>query len=234
MTCSHCPNPKVFSRSLCSGCYWRLRRNGTLERKHVSNTGTCSISGCEARAFAKGMCPLHYQRERQSSLRSIWVSLRSRSPGSYPPAWDRFDAFAVDVGERPTPKHQLRRVDPDRPWSIRNLVWRKPIGLRANDPEYKRRWHIRDKYGLEGDAEKQMFDRQHGLCATCRLKLGRPHHKTGKPTKICIDHDHKTNRVRGLLCDPCNKGLGAFNDDPETLRRAAAYLEMRDDEEQSI
>lgn len=41
---------------------------------------------------------------------------------------------------------------------------------------------------------------------------------------ICIDHDHKTNLVRGLLCKLCNSGLGFFRDKPDFLKRAIFYL----------
>ena len=43
------------------------------------------------------------------------------------------------------------------------------------------------------------------------------------PTWV-IDHDHETHEFRGWLCQKCNRGLGAFNDNPETLTRAIGYL----------
>lgn len=61
--------------------------------------------------------------------------------------------------------------------------------------------------------------------------------KLNKPCEICenkldvrgghgmhLDHDHATDAIRGTLCHKCNKGLGVFQDSPELLERAAAYL----------
>lgn len=42
--------------------------------------------------------------------------------------------------------------------------------------------------------------------------------------KMCIDHDHKTNTVRGLLCHECNTALGLVHDDVEVLKKAITYL----------
>ena len=44
--------------------------------------------------------------------------------------------------------------------------------------------------------------------------------------RLAVDHDHITKDVRGLLCQPCNVGLGVFGDSPEVLRLAADYLEL--------
>jgi hypothetical protein len=64
-----------------------------------------------------------------------------------------------------------------------------------------------------GEVMKQKT-RQRGRCPTCL-----------KPRPLVFDHCHKTRTRRGMMCDNCNKALGLFEDDPETLRRAADYLE---------
>lgn len=62
-----------------------------------------------------------------------------------------------------------------------------------------------------------MHDKQGGKCAVCR-KPPRP----GK--KLCVDHNHKTGAVRGLLCKRCNTALGFFYDEPLLMELAADYL----------
>jgi hypothetical protein len=46
----------------------------------------------------------------------------------------------------------------------------------------------------------------------------------GSKEKLVVDHDHKTNEIRGMLCNHCNRGLGHFRDDPMLLEFAAQYL----------
>jgi Recombination endonuclease VII len=57
---------------------------------------------------------------------------------------------------------------------------------------------------------------QGGVCVIC-LKA--------REKVLCVDHDHRTKKLRSLLCDSCNLGLGHYNDDAAAMRRAADYLE---------
>jgi predicted HNH restriction endonuclease len=61
---------------------------------------------------------------------------------------------------------------------------------------------------------------QGGTCAICN----RDKNKNG--TRLCVDHDHTTGQVRGLLCHDCNTSLGKFNDDTEMLQKAIDYIKM--------
>jgi hypothetical protein len=79
-----------------------------------------------------------------------------------------------------------------------------------------RRWveKIQAKYGVTAEAFAAYLIQQSGRCAICVEPMPRP----------CVDHDHATGRVRGLLCPACNLGLGKFQDDLDRLRRAVNYL----------
>lgn len=71
------------------------------------------------------------------------------------------------------------------------------------------------QYGLSLQDVAEMFVRQAGKCAIC----------AGVMVKQCVDHCHKTGKVRGLLCHGCNIGLGGFKDSSEALLAAITYLD---------
>jgi hypothetical protein len=80
------------------------------------------------------------------------------------------------------------------------------------------------KYGLDLNKYKAIHDLQNGLCKIC----GNPEtalQPNGREVKdLCIDHCHKTQVVRGLLCHNCNAGIGHFMDDIKRLKSAIDYL----------
>lgn len=65
-----------------------------------------------------------------------------------------------------------------------------------------------------------MYKKQGGRCGICGRRIYSKRYKA-----FCVDHDHKTGKVRGLLCGPCNLALGGFKDDPAVLRKAAEWVE---------
>jgi hypothetical protein len=81
---------------------------------------------------------------------------------------------------------------------------------------------IKQRMVIYGTSEKwltETFEEQNGKCAICGFI---PDH-TDK--YLSVDHIHGTDRVRGLLCGRCNKGIGLLQDSPAVLRAAAAYIE---------
>ena len=69
------------------------------------------------------------------------------------------------------------------------------------------------QYGITPEELVKMAELQGGKCAICFKKV-----------KLVIDHSHSSGKVRGLLCSPCNLGIGCLNEDIEVIERAATYL----------
>lgn len=85
-----------------------------------------------------------------------------------------------------------------------------------------RKSRLKIQYGMTHDDLAAMRLSQNNQCGICFVEFG---DTAWGATAVAIDHDHKTKKVRGLLCTKCNRGLGLFCDDEETMRKAIAYLE---------
>jgi hypothetical protein len=92
--------------------------------------------------------------------------------------------------------------------------------------EWQRNWHktrpesafnswLKTRYGIDTQEYRQMLLDQKGRCAICG--------KLPSKRRLFIDHDHKTNRVRALICEPCNIKLGVY-EKTEWMKSALAYL----------
>lgn len=121
----------------------------------------------------------------------------------------------------------------DNPDRVREIKAKSAAKKKAEDPrriatsskEYRdcnprkiRELRLR-YYGVTPDQFDILYSQQNGLCSICQKDI--PAIGNGRH----LDHCHKTNVIRGILCAACNLGLGAFRDNPESLRKAAGYLE---------
>lgn len=75
------------------------------------------------------------------------------------------------------------------------------------------------RYNIPFEEYEIMLKKQKGNCAICE--------KIDENKRLAIDHDHKTNIFRGLLCESCNRGIGLFKDLPELFIQAAQYIEIQ-------
>jgi hypothetical protein len=120
-----------------------------------------------------------------------------------------------------------RAANPERV-KANNAAWyaaRSPEDLSAYNRkayrQHRRAHHINKKFGLSTAQYDALLAAQNGCCVLCP--------QVDLPEKrLAVDHDHKTGKIRALLCDRCNRGIGFFDEIPERLRAAADYLESHD------
>ncbi len=81
--------------------------------------------------------------------------------------------------------------------------------------------YLKYSYNLTLEQYEEMSLKQEHKCAICKEL---PKLTKGKSVALVVDHDHETGKVRKLLCDPCNRGLGQFESRPEALLTAYDYI----------
>jgi len=125
--------------------------------------------------------------------------------GETPRAW----WTTLEIHERAKQKHRDRAI-------ARQKAIQDDPEKRARRNKNYQLW----QYNLTSEQYDNMLYRQDFKCAICKTLFG-----TEKTTKPHVDHCHKTNRVRGLLCGGCNTGIGLLKENPEVLRNAITYIE---------
>ena len=81
---------------------------------------------------------------------------------------------------------------------------------------YKPHETMRRKFKISEEQYRIMMEPDDCPCCGRRMK------------KKCIDHDHKTQKIRGVLCNNCNTTLGLVDDNKETLRNLIQWLEPQE------
>lgn len=105
---------------------------------------------------------------------------------------------------------------------LRNLKFKDARRIYYAKPENQKRLRnemLRKAYGITLEDYNNLFEQQQGLCGICCQPQ-----KSERNKSLAVDHNHETGKVRGLLCDRCNRGLGLLRDNKQILQQAIDYL----------
>lgn len=206
MICSveSCTYPSSV-RGYCSTHYARWKRTGDVQadvpiRRHVQQPALCT-TGCGKPSAARGLCVVHYQRWKTSGEAGE-AALRRR-----PSSPDDTEKPCTSCGE-------MKPLD-DYHRDKRNRDGRQTT-CKACYHVYQTNIRRKRVYGITSADYDRMAAEQDGRCLVCGER----------PTAriLVVDHCHRTGKVRGLLCDRCNRLLGVADDNVELLRKAIAFL----------
>ncbi len=90
-------------------------------------------------------------------------------------------------------------------------------GFEPGTKEYNYRCQIKHRYNMSSEDLNKLKELQDNKCAICRKE-------ESKRFRLFVDHNHKTGKVRGLLCNSCNSAIGYFSDDIELMKSGIQYI----------
>lgn len=96
------------------------------------------------------------------------------------------------------------------------------VKLLKEDPGFNRKLLLKKRYNIKIEDYNKMLAEQSGVCAICNRQETQI--RLGKVQSLGVDHDHKTGKIRGILCAKCNTLLGKAEDDINILNSAIDYL----------
>ena len=92
-----------------------------------------------------------------------------------------------------------------------NKKWKK------DNPNWQKNNKLQKKYNISFEDMNNLLDEQNNKCKICGREFN--------GIESCVDHNHKTGKVRGMLCHACNMGIGYLKEDKNILKNAIKYLE---------
>lgn len=121
--------------------------------------------------------------------------------------------------QRGRPRHQCKECkrQESREWYAKNIDKKKALSRAYK--YIKKDQDLRKGYGISLADYNKMLVEQSGCCKICQT----PRDKLKRD--LCVDHNHVTGKVRGLLCDTCNRSLGLLKDNLTVLQSAVKYLQ---------
>lgn len=215
------------SKCATDGCTAHARRNGLCSscssKTWRDGAAHCTIAGCTNRINARGLCGKHYQQVRDGRLGHPEAAEILREQ---PCSVDDCDHPAYARGWCNMHWQRNHRLGDPGEAERRRMVYESGQLCAIKACERPPRWgvycgsHARRfrKYGLTEQDLVGMLTRQKSRCAICGTA------EPGSAGEWCVDHDHITGQIRGLLCGRCNSGIGLLQDDPDIIKAAARYV----------
>lgn len=127
-----------------------------------------------------------------------------------------------------------KRTAPPKPCKTCGTVF-TPTGANHKycSPDCKdhRKYYLKNKYDLtlpQFNRMKEVFSTDCMICGAATAENSRGRHN------MCIDHDHDTGKVRGILCHHCNCAIGMFRDDVVRMKQAIEYLQKSEERATTI
>ena len=209
----------------------------------------CVAPDCDKETiYNSGYCNSHYQMwNLYGRLEKVYKGDRYKHPFYHMwnerkcdnllcDEWLDFWTFVKDIGERPE-GCKLRRIDTKKLYDFNNFKWSKDttrkngetrnsqqIRRRKENPEIYKAYELKKNFGITFEQYQELLEKQNFVCAICEEKEKTKHHVSGEFKSLAVDHDHKTNKIRGLLCQRCNRVLGKIRDRTDLLDKMKAYL----------
>jgi len=120
------------------------------------------------------------------------------------------------------PEFKAKRLKWHQNWRRNNKEHAKRLNREwaRRNPEKVKNAALRLRFNVTLKEYNDLLLTQNNKCAICLIDMSRV------SRKFAVDHDHKTGKIRGLLCGQCNRGLGYFKDNIALLIRAKEYLNV--------
>ncbi len=165
----------------------------------------CAAEGCARVVHSHGYCKTHDQRLRRKGSPEAEIPIHSYTPSEE---------------QKRLKKHGRLRCSICRKILVHSCFapteW---YGKQHRCRNCRSSQGAARSYNITKDQYWRMRARQGNRCAICNNVFGRG------GTRCCVDHDHADGKIRGLLCDRCNIGIGSMRDSPALLYMAARYLD---------